>query len=268
LEQVFFICLYIGLGLASGFIGGLLGIGGGVVIVPALVISYDFSARFPPETSLVMAVATSLACIIFTSASAGYAQYKAGKVRWDLFNKLLLFLLLGSFLAGWLAPLLPPQLFRAFIGLFLGLVALIMLSSWQPNGKRQFPGRVGAAGIGVGGGLTAGLAGIAGGNVIVPTLVFFNTPIHNATATSSALGVPIAIMGTLGYLASSGFSLAQGSFGYIDLYAFLPIVAGALVAAPQGVKFAHRVPAKQLKRLFGVLLIVVSARMMYSALSY
>lgn len=254
------------LGLGSGFIGGLLGIGGGVVIVPALVLGYDFGGRFPPETSLLIAVATSLACIIFTSASAAYTQYKAGKVRWDLFRKLVAFLLLGSFAAGFVAPLLPPEVFRGFIGLFLAFVAIVMLSSWQPHPHRQFPHLLGAAGIGTAGGMASGLAGIAGGNVIVPTLVYFNTPIHNATATSSALGVPIALTGTLGYL-SSNPTYASGVLGYIDLYALFPIVLGALIAAPQGVKFAHRVPAQTLKRAFGVLLIFVSTRMLYSALT-
>ncbi len=268
MEQVFFICLYIILGLGSGFIGGLLGIGGGVVIVPALVISYDLTRRFAPEQSLLIAVATSLACIIFTSASAGYTQYRAGKVRWDLFQKLLAFLLLGSFLAGWIAPLLPPEVFRGFIGIFLAMVAVIMLSNWQPDPKRSFPGFMGSASLGLGGGIAAGLAGIAGGNVIVPTLVFFNTPIHNATATASALGVPIALMGTIGYLSSSGFALDSGTLGYIDLYAFVPIVVGALIAAPQGVRFAHKVPAAKLKKLFGLLLVVVSARMLYSAAAF
>jgi len=264
LEEIFFITLCVALGLGSGFIGGLLGIGGGVVIVPALVLSYDFGGRFAAEQSLLIAVATSLACIIFTSASAAYTQYRAGKVRWDLFRKLVAFLLLGSFLAGFIAPALPAEVFRGFIGLFLAFVAVVMLSNWQPHPHRQFPHAAGAAAIGTAGGIAAGLAGIAGGNVIVPTLVYFNTPIHNATATSSALGVPIALTGTLGYLLSAP-SLANGPLlGYVDVNAFVPIVIGALIAAPLGVKFAHRVPAPRLKRAFGVLLVFVSARMLYS----
>jgi len=264
LDEVFFICLCIGLGLGSGFIGGLLGIGGGVVIVPALALSYDFSGRFAPEYSLLVAVATSLACIVFTSASAAYTQYRAGKVRWDIFRKLMVFLLLGSFSAGFIAPALPPGVFRTFIGLFLGFVAVVMLSSWQPHPHRRFPSALGAAGIGLGGGVAAGLAGIAGGNVIVPTLVYFNTPIHNATATSSALGVPIALMGSVGYVLSARVDATMGPLGYIDLYAFAPIVVGALIAAPAGVKFAHRVAAPKLRRTFGALLVVVSLRMLYS----
>ena len=264
MEEVFFICLCILLGLGSGFIGGLLGIGGGVVIVPALVLSYDFGGRFPVENGLLIAVATSLACIIFTSASAGYTQYRAGKVRWDLFQKLVVFLLLGSFAAGFVAPLLPAGVFRGFIGIFLALVAVIMLSSWQPHPSRQFPKPFPASLIGLGGGLAAGLAGIAGGNIIVPTLVYFNTPIHNATATSSTLGVPIALTGTLGYLLGAPVLYGNGLFGFIDLYAFVPIVLGALIAAPFGVKFAHKVAPAKLKRAFGVLLIFVSARMLYT----
>jgi len=265
LEEVFFTCLCVALGLGSGFIGGLLGIGGGVVIVPALVLSYDFSGRFPPESSLVVAVATSLACIVFTSASAAFAQYRAGKVRWDLFRKLVTFLLVGSFAAGFIAPALSPGVFRGFIGVFLAFVALVMLSNWQPHPHRQFPPTAGAAALGITGGVAAGLAGIAGGNVIVPTLVYFNTPMHNATATSSALGVPIALMGTIGYLVSAtADDPLLPSYGYIDLYAFVPIVAGALIAAPLGVKLAHRFPAAILKRTFGTLLIFVSARMLYS----
>jgi uncharacterized membrane protein YfcA len=267
LEEFYFISLCVALGLTSGFIGGLLGIGGGVIIVPALVLYYDFSATYPPETNLLIAVATSLACIIFTSASAAFTQYRAGRIRWDLFRKLVIFLLLGSFAAGWIAPLLPAEVFRGFIGLFLGCVAIVMLSSWQPNPSQQFPANLGAAGIGLGGGMAAGLAGIAGGNVIVPTLVYFNTPIHNATATSSALGVPIALTGTLGYLFAAQTPYQPGLLGYIHLYAFAPIILGTLIAAPLGVRAAHRVPAARLKRAFGALLIIVSLRMLYSLTS-
>lgn len=254
------------LGLCSGFIGGLLGIGGGVVIVPVLALSYELSHRYPPEQALLIAVASSLACIIFTSASAGYTQYRAGKVRWDLFRKLVVYLLLGSFAAGFVAPWLPEQLFHGFIATFLGLVAWVMLSSWQPDPGRQFPHTTGAAAVGFGGGLAAGLAGIAGGNIIVPTLIFFNTPAHNATATSSMLGVPIALTGTVGYLLGAPVFYADGLLGYIDLFTCIPIVIGALIAAPIGVRVAHKVPAASLKRSFGVLLVLVSIRMFYSLL--
>lgn len=260
------------LGLGSGFIGGMLGIGGGVVIVPTLALVYEVNDRFETEQQLIIAVATSLACIIFTSASAAYKQFLAGKVRWDLYQKLVAPLLLGGFLAGFVGSLLPAFMMQLFIGLFLAMVALIMLRNWQPNATQDFPKTTGAVLIGTTGGMASGLAGIAGGNIIVPTLVYFNTPVHQATATSSALGVPIALVATLGYLNAAPHvyqlsPLGDPLIGYIDLYAFAPIVLGAVLAAPIGVKYAHAVPGATLKRYFGGLLVGVSANILWGAFS-
>ena len=267
MEEPLFIVLCALLGLSSGFLGGLLGIGGGVVIVPLLSVYFDATDRYSSESSLLIAVATSLSCIVFTSASAAYTQFRAGKILWPVAAKLVAFLLLGSFLSGYVAPLLPADIFRLFIGIFLAFVSAVMLLSWQPSPHRQLPGAVGCGGIGLGGGLLAGMAGIAGGNVIVPTLVYFNVPMHNATATSSALGVPIALMGALGYVLLSPPVTDSRLFGYTDLVAFVPIVMGALIAAPLGVKTAHRVAAPKLKRMFGVLLVFASLRMIITALA-
>ncbi len=265
MDEVFFISLCLALGVCSGFLGGLLGIGGGLVIVPALILLYDASGRYSPEVATVVAVATSLACIVFTSAAAAYTHYRAGKVRWDLARRLVIFLVAGSSLAGLVAPYLPASLFRVFIGAFLAFVAVVMLSSWTPHPHRRFPGWLGAGGIGLGGGFAAGMAGIAGGNVIVPTLVYFNTPIHNATATASALGVPIAFSAALVYALAPLASAPAGGWGYLDLAALPGLIAGVLVAAPLGVKFALRVPAHALKQAFGLVLIIVSVRMLWSA---
>ena len=267
LEQLFFFVLCVCIGLFSGFLGGLLGIGGGIVIVPILTVYFDATARFAGEHTLVVAVATSLACIVFTSASAAYTQYRAGKVRWDIVRRVVAFVLIGSFTAGAIAPHFSPTVFRVFIGVFFTFVAVVMLSSWQPHPHRQMPGLSGSAGLGFGAGLVAGLAGIAGGNVLVPSFVYFNVPVHNATASSSALGVPIALTGALGYIFFAPAQAPLSLLGYIDLEAFLPIVLGALISAPIGVKLAHRVPAAQLKRVFGGLLLVVAIRMFYSALT-
>jgi len=255
-----------GVGLVSGFLGGMLGIGGGVIIVPALIIAFEALARHPAEEITVIAVATSLACIVFTSASAAYTQYKAGKVRWDLVRRLAVPFVLGSFTAGVLAPALPAPLMRALIGVFLVFVAIVMLTNWRPAPHATLPGTAGSAMIGFAGGNMAGLAGIAGGNVIVPTLVFFNVPVHNATATSSALGVPIAAAGALSYaLIAAGTESGAGRVGYVDLHSFFVITLCAVLTAPLGVRMAHRVPAARLKVAFGVLLLFVAGRMLISA---
>ncbi len=255
------------MGGVSGFLGGLLGIGGGVVIVPALIILLDATQATTPHHTTVVSVATSLACIIFTSASAAVAQARAGMVSWTLVRRLGPFLVLGSFLAGSFAHHIPVVWFRAFIGAFLMFVAVVMLTRWSPSPHRQMPGRGLSAGIGTGGGMVSAIAGIGGGNVIVPTLVYFNTPVHVATATSSTLGVPIAVAGALGYILSGWrtTALGDGYAGYVYLPAFAALVVAAVICAPLGVRTAHRIKAQPLRRAFGVLMLFVSARMFYSA---
>tara|TARA_B100000767_G_scaffold87466_1_gene84059 strand:- start:1742 stop:2548 length:807 start_codon:yes stop_codon:yes gene_type:complete len=262
LETYFFISLCLALGLFSGFLGGLLGIGGGVVIVPILYFLYTFTGEYSPEVAMLVAIATSLSCIVFTSASAALTQIKAQRVNWNIVCKLLPFLLVGSFSAGYIAPNLPPGILRWFFGIFIGLISIIMLTNWKPEPNRTLPGYLGSSFIGAIAGLIAGLAGIAGGNAIVPALIFFNIPAHNATATASTLGVPIAGVGAMSYFILAPTNDIPNLFGYIDGVAFLSIVIGAVIMAPLGVKFAQKVPAIRLKKVFGAMLMLVSLRML------
>ncbi|NKB98157.1 MAG: TSUP family transporter [Pseudomonadales bacterium] len=257
----------IGIGLISGLLGGMLGIGGGVVIVPALIFAYELSGVHVTSDITVIAVATSMSCIIFTSFSAAYTQYRANKVRMDIAKRLVPFFVLGSLLAGLSTPYFDPGLLRLLIGAFLLIVAIIMLRSWKPNPTRQFPGTVGSGATGLVGGFVSGTAGIAGGNVIVPTLLYFNTPVHNATATSSAMGVLIALAGAIGYALGSPTESTDWMLGLVDLQSWLAITVGAVTAAPIGVRIAHRVPGDLLKKVFGAFLIVVALRMLYSSAS-
>ena len=255
-----------GIGLASGLLGGMLGIGGGVVIVPALILILETTGIHPTGQITVIAVATSMAVIVFTSSSAAYTQFRAGMVVWPLFVKFAPLFVAGSFCAGLLAPHVDAWLLRAIIGAFLLAVAVIMAFDWKPNPERSLPGLGGSSAIGLSGGLMAGTAGIAGGNIIVPTLIYFNVPVHNATATSSAMGVPIALFGALGYI--MGVNQTHTSawlLGYVDLQAGLWITLVAIATAPLGVKLAHRIPAKLLKRAFGYFLLLVAIRMIYSS---
>ena len=262
METYFFISLCLALGLFSGFLGGLLGIGGGVVIVPILYFLYTFTGEYSPEVAMLVAIATSLSCIVFTSASAALTQIKAQRVNWNIVCKLLPFLLVGSFSAGYIAPNLPPGILRWFFGIFIGLISIIMLTNWKPEPNRALPGYLGSSFIGAIAGLIAGLAGIAGGNPIVPALIFFNIPAHNATATASTLGVPIAGVGAMSYFILAPTNDIPNLFGYIDGVAFLSIVIGAVIMAPLGVKFAQKVPAIRLKKVFGAMLMLVSLRML------
>lgn len=266
MSHFFFLGSCLGIGALSGFLGGLLGIGGGVVIVPLLIIGLDLLAFLPPGAVTAVAVATSLACVLFTSLSAALTQMRAGMVDWTIARRWTPFVVLGSFLAGWVATALPVLVFRGLIGAFLLFVAFVMLTRWRPSAHHEPPGLGLSAMLGSAGGLVSGIAGIGGGNVIVPTLVYFNVPVHRATATSSTLGVPIALAGTLGYvIVGLGLDLGAGMVGYLYVPGFLAIVSAAVLMAPVGVKVAHRVAAQPLRRAFGVLLVVVAARMLYSA---
>jgi uncharacterized membrane protein YfcA len=266
LNLLVFLGACVGVGVVSGFLGGLLGIGGGVVIVPMLIILLDALAFLPPGAVTAVAVATSLACVLFTSLSAATAQLRAGMVDWAIARRWAPFVVVGSYLAGWVATALPVAVFRSLIGAFLLFVAMVMLTRWRPAAHRQPPGTLLSAGLGSTGGLISGIAGIGGGNVIVPTLVYFNVPVHRATATSSALGVPIALAGTLGYVTVGyGLELGPGMVGYLYVPGFLAIVCSAVIAAPLGVRTAHAVEAQPLRQGFGALLLLVSARMLYTA---
>lgn len=262
---MFFGCC-VAIGAVSGFLGGLLGIGGGVVIVPALIVLFDLAGLFDAHSATAIAVATSLSCIVFTSLSAASAQIRAAMVDWDIVRRWSFFVIIGSFLSGSLAAQLPTMAFRGFIGAFLLFVAFVMLTSWKPSAHRTRPGTGLSALLGTAGGLISGIAGIGGGNVIVPTLIYFNTPVHRATATSSTLGVPIALAGALGYIIS-GWGQVEGEWmlGWVYLPAFFAIMLTAILFAPLGVKVAHRVAPLPLRRVFGGLLILVSGRMLYSA---
>ncbi len=260
-------CLAIG--LASGFLGGLLGIGGGIVIVPALILLFDISRFLPLAESTAVAVATSLGCILFTSLSAAIAQVRAGRVEWRIVRRWLGPVVLGAAFAGWFAPQLPGGVLRLFIGSFLGAVSIVLLTRWQPPPGRRFPGPVPAAGLGLGAGFSAGMAGIGGGNVMVPTMIYFNIPVHRATATSSSLGVPLAAAGALGYmaLATPLPSAPSGLVGYVHLPTCLALIVGAVLAAPLGVRLAARLQPDRLRQLFGALLTLASLRMLWTALA-
>ncbi len=147
--------------------------------------------------------------------------------------------------------------------MFLLLVAVIMLSRWVPDPGRIMPGKPGAAGLGLFSGVVSGLAGIGGGNVMVPLMVFFNVPMQRAVATSSTLGFPLALVGTLGYVISGwGQSPMAWSLGHVYLPAALLIAIFTVLMAPVGVALSHRIPAPTLKRCFGGLLLLVAGRML------
>ena len=253
------------LGLMSGFLAGLLGIGGGMVMVPF--ISAILSGRgVAPGLAVKMAIATSMATIIFTSISSVRAHHKKGAVRWDIVQRLAPGIVLGAMVAslGVFAVLKGALLYFVFGG-FVAFSASQMFLDRKPVPTRQLPGTPGMLGAGGVIGFLSGLVGAGGGFVSVPFMTWCNVPIHNAVATSAALGFPIALANVIGYaIAGQGLQdLPPYSFGYIWLPALAVIASCSVLMAPQGAKAAHALPVKKLKRAFAGVLLVLAVYMLY-----
>jgi uncharacterized membrane protein YfcA len=257
------------LGLATGFLAGLLGIGGGMLMVPF--ISAILGHRgVAADLAVKMAIATSMATIIFTSISSVRAHHKRGAVRWDIVKRLAPGIVLGAALASLgVFALLKGTSLALFFALFVSFSATQMLLDKKPKPTRTLPGTAGQLGAGSVIGFLSGLVGAGGGFVSVPFMSWCNVAIHNAVATSAALGFPIALANALGYMvAGQGVAdLPPGSLGYIYLPALLVIAIASVLMAPLGVKAAHALPIKSLKRVFAIVLYLLAAYMLYKGLS-
>jgi uncharacterized membrane protein YfcA len=253
------------LGICTGFLAGLLGIGGGMVMVPFLTILLS-NKGVTADLAVKMAIATSMATIIFTSISSVRAHHKRGAVRWDLVKGLAPGIVLGSVMAsvGVFAMLKGASL-AIFFGLFVGFSATQMFLDKKPAPARQMPGFGGQLAAGGVIGFLSGLVGAGGGFISVPFMTWCNVAIHNAVATSAALGFPIAVANVAGYVFSglSVENLPSGAFGYIWVPALVVIAACSVFTAPLGAKAAHNLPVKKLKRLFASILYVLAAYMFY-----
>jgi uncharacterized protein len=257
------------LGLCTGFLAGLLGIGGGMLMVPFITIILS-GQGVAPDLAVKMAIATSMATIIFTSISSVRAHHKRGTVRWDIVKRLAPGIVLGSALASvGVFALLKGAWLALFFAAFVSFSATQMLLDKKPKPSRTLPGTAGQISAGTVIGFLSGLVGAGGGFVSVPFMTWCNVAIHNAVSTSAALGFPIALANALGYVvAGQGVAgLPAGSLGYISLPALVVIATASVIMAPLGVRAAHALPVKSLKRVFASILYVLAAYMLYKGLS-
>jgi uncharacterized membrane protein YfcA len=254
------------LGSGVGFLAGLLGIGGGLVIVPilsSLLLNFDV---LPPEQVVIVAIATSLASILFTSTSSAIAHHKNGNVPWDLAPWIMTGVGLGALVSGFMAALLPEQVVRIVFAVTVVLIAFKMLySSSQSDSStiRKMPSK-GLLTIftTITGGLSA-MIGIGGGALLVPLLTFFSLDMKKAIGCASACGIVIALFGCIGYISSGSthFSLADGFAGFVYLPALFGIVCTSWFTAPLGAKATHTLPVPLLKKIFAALLLVMAVNM-------
>lgn len=257
------------LGSVSGFLAGLLGIGGGMLMVPFLTALLG-AQGVDSALAVKMAIATSMACILATAASSARAHHRRGAVRWTLVFRLAPGILVGGLVAGvGLFALLKGHWLAGVFALFVTFSAWQMSRGKQPPPGRQLPGAGGLALVGTVIGLLSGLVGAGGGFLSVPFMVWCNVPVHQAVATSAALGLPIAAAATLGYLVG-GWELPAalpGAFGYLYLPALAVLMPVTVLMAPLGARAAHALPVAKLKRLFALLLLALAAYMLRKAIS-
>lgn len=257
------------LGSGVGFLAGLLGIGGGLVIVPiltTLLLNFDV---LPPEQVVIVAIATSLASILFTSTSSAIAHHKNGNVPWELAPWIMTGVAVGALISGFMAALLPEQIVRIVFAVTVVLIAFKMFySSTQRDSTviREMPNKgLLTLFTTITGGLSA-MIGIGGGALLVPLLTFFSLDMKKAIGCASACGIVIALFGCIGYISSGSayFALADGFAGFVYLPALLGIVCTSWFTAPLGAKATQTLPVPLLKKAFAALLLVMAVNMIFN----
>ena len=256
------------LGVFAGFVAGLFGVGGGLTIVPLLFMLFT-AQDFPVEHSMHLALGTSMATIVLTSIASMRAHHSHGAVRWDIVKSfapgLVVGTLSGSFIATWVPTRPLAMVFTAIVY----YASLQMMLDFKPKPHSQLPGTFGMVVAGTLIGVVSSLVAAGGGFLTIPFMVFCNVVIHQAVGTSSALGFPIAVAGTVGYIISGlkTSGLPEFSLGYVYMPAFIGVVAVSFLMAPVGARLAHSLPVKQLKRAFGGFLALLASKMLHGLLT-
>jgi len=263
------IAAYLALGAFAGFFAGLLGIGGGLVLVPALAMLFAAQPQFAAGDVLHLALGTSMASIIFTALSSLRTHHRHGAVLWPVVWTLTPGILLGTAIGTLVASSIPTQPLAIFFACFVCVVAVQMALNLKPKPSRELPGKAGTGAVGVVIGVLSALVAIGGGAMTVPFLTWCNVKVQHAIGTSAAVGLPIAIGGTLGYIFNgwNETGLPAGSLGYVYLPALAVLVVATMAIAPVGARLAHRLPVATLKRIFSVILIVLAAKMVWGLFS-
>ena len=241
------------LGVFSGFIAGLLGLGGGLIMVPALL--YLLAGSTDQTVLMHTAVGTALASMVFTSISSVWAHHRHGAIHWHNFNKLTPTILLGAFSGAMLTKVMSFDSMRLFFSLFVFSVAVIMYfglsSAAHVDSLKKWVWQITGYIIG----LVSAVVGIGGGTMTTPFLTYNNVDIKNAIATSAAVGMPIAVAGVLGFIVAGwNVESTSGDLGFINAQALMSIVAMSVLFAPLGAKVAHNVDGKKLKKFFAIFL--------------
>ena len=265
MPESIFLLGYLLLGSVSGLFAGLLGVGGGLIIVPVLIFLFALQGI---DNSVIAhaAVGSSLATIIATSVSSARAHHRHGAVDWHFVKKVATGLLAGALVGAWLAGQMDTLMLKRVFGVFVILVSVQIFLGKQPKSETALPSLPVLTFTGAVIGMISGVVGIGGGSMTVPYLTWHGRSIRNAVATSSACGLPIAIAGFFGFLLVGweNTSMPGMSSGYVYWPAVVIISAISIVTAPIGAQLAHKLPVLILKKIFAVLLFVIGSKLLFT----
>lgn len=267
LPMTVWILAYFLLGGGIGLLAGMFGIGGGSVMVPVLTVMFA-AQDFPPEHCLHLALGTSMAAIVPTSVSSLLAHHRRGAVLWNVVARFAPGALIGTFAGTFLAARVATAPLAVFFAAFMGFLSYRMARDAKPKPSRSLPPGPALTGVGMGIGGVSALVAIGGGALTVPFLSWCNVRVQTAIGTSAAVGFPIALTGAIGYAINgqAATGLPSGSLGYVYWPAALGLAAASAFTAPVGVRLAHRLPVRPLKRMFALLLFGLALNMAYSVL--
>ena len=259
------IAAYLAIGVATGFFAGLLGIGGGTILVSSLALMFA-AQGIPPAYVMHMAIGTSLAAIVAGAWASFRTHHRHGAVNWDVVRSMVPGVLLGALAGAVASRWLSTGFLKAFFLVFLVAVTAQMVFGFKPKPGRALPGRAGLGGMGLFIGASSSLFGGGAAAVGVPFLTWCGLTMHNAIGTVAAVGFPLAIAGSLGYvMAGLGIAgLPRWSAGFVYLPALVVISVASLVTAPFGARLAHRLKGPTLRRIFAIFLLAIGAKVAIS----
>lgn len=267
MEMTIWWLAYPALGAVVGFFAGLLGIGGGSLMVPVLVMMFA-AQGFSSGEVMHLALGTSMATIFFTSISSVRTHHAHGAVLWPIVARITPGIVLGTLLGTHIASLVPTKALALIFTLFICYVSVQMILNAKPQPHRDMPGWFGTSLVGMGIGGISCLVAIGGGALSVPFMTWCNVKVQNAIGTSAAIGFPIALGGAIGYI-WNGWGVAglpAGSVGFVYLPAVVGVAAVSVLTAPVGARLTHTLPVKTLKQIFAAILLALAVKMLWGLL--
>lgn len=254
---------YLAIGAIVGFLAGLLGVGGGMVMVPMLVIVFA-TAGLPAEHLIHFALATAMATVVFTSLSSVTAHHRRGGVDWRAALSIAPGIMAGSLGAALGAGFIPTRPLAICFTALMFFASAQMYQEFKPEPDRRLPGPLGLFGAGAAIGAISSVLAAGGAFLSIPFLVRRNVPMRRAIGTAAAIGFPIAFAGTAGYVLHGLHvqGLPAGSLGFVYLPALGFVVATSMLMAPLGARLAHRLPVRRLRMVFSLVLLALAVRML------